>query len=164
MLRVEASVEIARSPEVILDWISDLERYKRADRKIASVELQEPGRVRYRGRLRGLPTPVDEQTVHHEPGRSLRFRGARRWTRHLLDFEGSFTCQPTDRGTTVVHDEQFGFKPAPVRWLAEWWLGAWLQDDIEAEMLRLKKLVEAETPTGPPATTPRRTSSIGTRG
>jgi hypothetical protein len=145
MLRTQASVEIARSPEVILEWISDLERYQRADHKIASVRFQAPGRVRYRGRLRGLPTPVDEQTVLHEPGRSLRFRGAPRWTRHLLDFEGGFTCESTDDGTIVVHDEQFEFKPAPVRWLAEWWLGTWLQHDIEAEMLRLKELVEAET-------------------
>lgn len=145
MLRIEASVQIARPPQVILDWISDLDRYRRADRKITSVRLQEPGRVRYRGRLRGLPTPLDEQTVHLEPGHSLRFRGAPRWTRRLLDFDGGFTCDSAGGGTIVVHDEQFGFKPAPVRWLAEWWLGAWLQADIEAEVLRLKDLVEAET-------------------
>jgi len=144
MLRIEATVTIERPAGVVLDWISDLERYRRADRKITKVVLQEPGRVRYRGRLRGIPTPVDEQTVHRDDDRSLTFRGARRWTRWLLDFEGGFSCSPSPSGTVVVHREDFGFKPAPVRWLAEAWLGPWLQRDIDDEVQRLKELVEAE--------------------
>jgi hypothetical protein len=146
MLRIEATVDIDRPPNVILDWISDLERYRRADRKITHVVLQEPGRIRYRGRLRGLPTPVDEQTVHRDET-SLTFRGAPRWTRRLLDFEGGFRCSASGDGggTTVQHVEEFGFKPAPVRWIAEAWLGAWLQRDVESEVQRLKQLVEAET-------------------
>ncbi|HKY14792.1 MAG TPA: SRPBCC family protein [Microthrixaceae bacterium] len=145
MLRTEASVDIDRPAEVILEWILDLERYRRADRKITKVVLQEPGRVRYRGRLRGIPTPIDEQAVHHEPGRSLVFRGAPRWTRRVVDFEGGFHCTPIPGGTRVVHRECFGFKPAPVRWIAEAWLEPWLQRDVEAEVGRLKDLVETET-------------------
>lgn len=144
MLRTEATVTVDRPAGAVLDWIGDLERYRRADRKITKVVLQEPGRVRYRGRLRGLPTPVDEQTVHRDGDRSLTFRGARRWTRQLLDFEGGFRCSPSGAGTTVVHYEEFGFKPAPVRWLAEAWLRRWLQRDVEDEVQRLKWLVEAE--------------------
>jgi hypothetical protein len=145
MLTIEAAVDIDRPADVILDWLGDLERYRRVDRKITAVVLQEPGRVRYRGRLRGVPTPVDEQTVHLDPGRSLVFRGAPRWTRRLLDFEGGFRCTPTATGTRVVHTEAFAFKPTPVRWLAEAWLRSWLQRDVEAEMRRLKEIVEAET-------------------
>ena len=147
MLTVEATVVVERPPEAILEWISDLERYRRADTKIAKVLHQDPDRVRYRGRVRGLPTPSVENTVHREPGRSLTFRGAPdHWTRHVLDFEGSFHCEPAGTGaTTVVHRESFGFKPAPVRWLLEAWLGRWLQRDIDDEVQRLKRLVEAES-------------------
>jgi len=144
MLRIEATVTIDRPAGAVLDWISDLERYRRADHKITKVVLQEPGRVRYRGRLRGIPTPVDEQTVHRNDDRSLTFRGAHRWTRRLLDFEGGFHCSPSPSGTIVVHGEDFGFKPAPVRWLAEAWLGPWLHRDIEDKVQRLKELVGTE--------------------
>ena len=144
MLLAEATVVIDRPPEAILDWISDLERYRHADTKIGKVLEQRPDRVRYRGRLRGIPTLSDVNTVHLEPGRSLTFRGAPgRWTRRMLDFEASFTCEAGDDGTTVVHRESFGFKPAPVRWAIEAYLRRWLQADIEAEVARLKAQIEA---------------------
>lgn len=145
MMVVEATVSIDRPADVILDWVGNLDRYRRADRKIVEVVLQEPGRVRYRGRLRGLPTPVDEQTVHRDAGRSLVFRGAPHWTRALVDFEGGFFCSTSGAGTMVVHRESYRFKPAPIRWVAEWWLRSWLQRDIEDEVGRLKELVETET-------------------
>lgn len=146
MLIVEGSIEIDRTPDVILDWIGDLERYRRADRKIASVRSQSPGRVRYRGRLRGLPTPLDEQTIERT-GTSLVLRGAPRWTRRFLDFEGGFWCESSPRGATlVVHRESLGFKPAPLRWVAEAWLRRWMAADVLDEVARLKLLVEAETP------------------
>lgn len=147
MLQVEATVVIDRPAEVILEWISDLERYREADTKITKVLHQDPERVRYRGRLRGIPTPSDENVVTREPGRSLTFRGAPgRWTRWLLDFEGGFTCEAAPAGGTLVrHAESFRFKPAPARWVAEAYLRRWLQQDIEAEVGRLKALVERET-------------------
>lgn len=144
MLVVEAEVTVDRSPEEILEWVADLERYRRADTKITRVIHQGPDRVRYRGHLRGIPTPADENVVTLVPGRSLTFTGAPdRWTRRLLDFEGSFTCQPIAHGTRVVHRESFGFKPAPVRTIAEAWLGRWLQREIADEMERLKIQIEA---------------------
>ena len=144
MLEVHAEVTIDRSPDEILAWVSDLERYRQADTKITKVIRQDEDRVRYRGRLRGIPTPADENVVTRKPGRSLTFTGAPdRWTRRLLDFEGSFTCEPTASGTRVVHRESFGFKPAPVRVVAEAWLGRWLQQEIEDEMQRLRSQIES---------------------
>lgn len=149
MLVVEGSIEINRPPDVILDWISDLERYRRADHKIASVRSQNPGTVRYRGRLRGLPTPLDEQTVERKGDASLVLRGAPRWTRLFLDFEGGFWCESSPSGATLlIHRESLGFKPAPLRWVAEAWLRRWMAADIIDEVTRLKLLVEAETPEG----------------
>lgn len=143
MLQVKASVDIDRPPDVILDWISDLDRYQRADRKIARVLLQEAERVRYHGRLRGIPTPIDEQTVHRD-GSSPPFRGAPRWTRRLLDFEGGFQLTPSTSGGTTSRTSKCSTSSWPVRWLAEAWLRSWLQADIEQEMGRLKQFVEAE--------------------
>jgi hypothetical protein len=146
MLTVEGSVVVRRPPGAVLDWISDLERYRRADTKIGAVLRQDPDLVRYRGRVRRLPTPVMENTVHRDGDRSLAFRGSpRHWMRHVLDFEGTFTCEPVDGGTRVVHRESFGFKPAPARVLLEAWLRRWLQRDIEDEVVRLRELVEAES-------------------
>lgn len=144
MMLVEAEATVNRSPEEILEWVADLERYRQADTKITRVVHQGTDRVRYRGRLRGIPTPVDENVVTLDPGRSLTFTGAPgRWTRRLLDFEGSFACQPAADGTRVLHRESFGFKPAPVRMIAEAWLGRWLQREIDEEMQRLKIQIEA---------------------
>lgn len=144
MLRVEGTVIVHRSPEEVLEWVVDLERYRRADTKITKVIRQSDDRVIYRGRLRGIPTPADENLVQYERGKSLTFRGAPRWTRHVLDFEGSFHCHPVDGGTRLVHTEQLGFKPWPVRIAMEAWLRSWLEREIVDEMERIRQLVEKE--------------------
>lgn len=147
MLDVEATVVIDRPPAQIIEWISDLERYRSADTKITKVLHQDPGRVRYRGRLRGLPTPSDENLVEVVPDRSITFRGAPgRWTRRLLDFEGGFELEPEPGGgTRVRHHESLGFKPGPVRLVAEAYLRRWMERDIADEVVRLKTLIEAES-------------------
>ena len=144
MLEAEATVVVRRSPEEALTWIRDLEQYRRADTKITKVLRQTGDRVVYRGRLRGVPTPADENIVELVDGRSLTFRGAPRWTRRVLDFEGSFECRPVEGGTLLVHRERLGFKPWPVRLVIEAWLRSWLQRDIEEEMVRLGQLLDAE--------------------
>ena len=144
VLESMAEITIERSPEAILEWISDLDRYKAADTKVVKVLHQGDGRVRYRGRIRGVPTVAVENIVELDPGRALVFRGAPdHWTRHLLDFEASFVCTRVDGGTHVVHREAYGLKPAPIRILVEWWVRDWLQRDIEEEVVRLKRFVEA---------------------
>ncbi len=146
MLDIEATVVIDRPADVILEWISDLERYRAADTKITKVLHQDPERVRYRGRLRASRRratrtwwPASPRAVAHLPG------APGRWTRRLLDFEGGFTCEraPDGGGTLVRHAESFGFKPGPVRFVAEAYLRRWLQQDVEAEVGRLKALIEA---------------------
>ena len=145
MLVAEAAIVVRSRPEDILEWIADLDRYRRADTKITKVLRQSAELVAFRGRLRGVPTPADENVIQLEPGRSLTFLGAPRWTRRVLDFRGSFRCEPTQEGTLVTHREELGFKPWPLRVLAEWWLRDWMGADIVHEMERLRDLVEAAT-------------------
>lgn len=150
MIIGESSTIIARPANVILGWVLDLERYRQADTKIAAVlsplvlNGQGRGRVRYRGTLRGLPTPADWNDVTLEPDRRLTLIGSPGvWTRRVVDFAGSFECAPVAGGTRVVHRECFTFK-GPARQLIEAWLGAWLQQEVEAEVERLRMLIEAD--------------------
>jgi len=91
---------IEAEPRAVLEWILDLERYRQADPKVGPVKepvrLDEEGlgRVRYRGRLVGVPTPVDTQDVHLERWHRLTLTGAPGvWTRWFVDFEGTFECE-----------------------------------------------------------------------
>lgn len=151
MVHAEAEVVIERSPRQILQWVLDLDRYRQADRKITEV-IERPtldaagtGVARYRGRLRGIPTPVDTNRVTLHEWERLTFEGAPGvWTRRLVDFTGTFECTPHGDGATMLrHTETFRFHPPPVDRLAERLLGRWLQDEIDAEVQRLKELIEA---------------------
>jgi hypothetical protein len=159
MLRAEGTAVIRAEPREVLELVLDLDRYREADTKIGRVTLglaldeTGRGRVRYRGRLRGIVTPVDTQDVELVPWSTLTIRGAPGvWTRRTSDFEGTFSCEAVEGGTQVVHTEAFWFKPAPVRWIAEAYLRRWLDDQMASEMVRLKELVEAraDRPVPPP--------------
>lgn len=151
MVHAEAEVHIERSPEQILRWVLDLDRYKRADQKITKVidrpvlDASGNGVARYRGRLRGIPTPVDTNLVSLQEWGRLTFQGAPGvWTRRLVDFTGTFECTANGDGSTSLrHTETFHFHPAPVDWLARGFLGRWLQREIETEVRRLKELIES---------------------
>lgn len=153
MLSAEATVVIDRAPRQILEWVLDIDRYRQADTKIGLV-VEHPhldengrGRLRYRGRLRGLPTPVDTNEVRLDRWSGLTFTGAPEvWTRRLVGFEGTFRCEPVDGGTRVTHRETFDFHPALVRRLAEAFLGRWLPGQVAAEMDRVKEMIEAPAP------------------
>lgn len=143
----EATVTVAASPQEILDFVLDLERYRHADHKIGRVGAitrdGDQGTARFSGRLRGLPGPAGTYPFTLSANR-LRFgspiAGAARW---IVDFEGTFDCRPGPQGTIVTHREAFRFK-APWRWLAHPLLRDWLAADTAAEMGRLKTLLEAD--------------------
>ncbi|MFD3707526.1 SRPBCC family protein [Nocardia sp. NPDC058658] len=153
MIRAEASIHIDAGQREVLESVSDLELYRQADTKITKVlhppvvsEVMPHSRTRYRGRIRGIPTPPEWQSVELVPWRTLTFESeGGQWTNMLVHFIGGFVCEPQpDGGTTVLHFEQFTFK-GPARWIAEPTLRAWLQRDIEREVQDLKILIE----TGP---------------
>lgn len=152
-MRAETTITIDAEPQAILEFIADLRRYGEADHKIGtvheapSVSASSPtSRARYRGRLRGLPTPPEWQQVVLEPWTRLTLRSEPdQWTNRIAVFEGGFHCEPQGPGRThVTHYEEFRFNRA-LRPLAEAFLGAWLRADIEDEMHRLKELIEETT-------------------
>ncbi len=142
-LTTTGTVIVRATPQEVLEFVCDLDRYRQVDTKIVRViercDLTDSdyGTARYRGRLRGVPSPVDSNDVHLMRWSRVDFTGSSSsWVRRLVDFHGSFVCEPVDSGTSVTHSEQFGFH-RPGRWLMEPWLRSWLDDDLADELKRL---------------------------
>jgi hypothetical protein len=61
---------VAATPTEVAAFVLDLERYRRADHKIARVRSlvgdDTAGEVVFTGRLRGLPTPADPPALHRQ--------------------------------------------------------------------------------------------------
>lgn len=151
----EATQVVRATPEEVMSFVLDLERYRQADHKIGRVGKVErtgnSGFVQFSGRVRGLPGPsgtypftiADTRLVFGSP-----VAGLARW---MLEFEGSFECQRVDGGTKVTHREEFRFKH-PWRLLARLLLGRWLATDTAREMVRLKGLLEVGPGSAPSPT------------
>ncbi len=144
MIVGEASATVVVPPREVFEFVLDLDRYRLADHKIGRVGAVnrngDRGTVTFSGRIRGLPGPSGTYPFALTPSR-LEFgsaiAGAARW---FLDFEGTFDCAVTDRGTVVTHREVFDFK-RPWRWVLEPLLRRWLESDVGEEMVRFKELV-----------------------
>lgn len=145
MLAATSTIEIpGASPQEVLEYVLDLNRYKDADKKIVKVGAMtgpdESGRgsVKLSGKLRYGPAAPDVHDFVLERWTRLTFTGApRKPGRLLFDFIGSFACQPTVSGTTVTHAYEFTFR-RPFRWLEGLHEG-WLQSELEAEMERVRE-------------------------
>lgn len=147
MIYGEATTTINRPAKDILEFVLDLDRYRQADHKFHRIRYVERennhGHAKYSARLRGIPTPTEIQDWTLDPYRRLDFKSRPSlWPGMIARFEGFFECDETADGTLVRHREAFKFRP-PFSWLANPFLRSWLQRDIEAEVLRLKALLEA---------------------
>lgn len=140
MIYGEASTTVAAPPAQVLDLICDLERYKQADtkiRKVLSVDVAgDHIVVRFRSRLRGLPTPAVRQRVVRTGNERVDITSVPSWQDRLVSFRGSVVCSPAAGGTHIVHREEFhphGF----LRPLVDRFLRAWLAADVADEVERL---------------------------
>jgi len=147
MIAGEGTELIRRPAKDVYEFVLDLERYKQADLKIATVHSStwdgDHGEVRYSGRFRGLVTPAVRQTVTVEPHRRIDVRSIPGTFAHSMSrFHGTFTLEDQGDGTTrVFHREELEFTPL-LAWLVEPLLGDWLQRDTPEEMSRMKALLE----------------------
>jgi len=143
-MTAEATVEIAATPQAVLEFVLDLERYKEVDPKfVRVVSVDGPdkagrGSAKIWGRMRGLPPMPDRQDFVIERWKRVTFTGASRQpARMIFDFTGTFDCEPSESGTTVTHAYEFRFK-GPFR-LVERVLAVWLQREIEIEVQELAR-------------------------
>ncbi|MGH9891560.1 MAG: hypothetical protein ACREA0_06175, partial [bacterium] len=98
------------------------------------------GEVKHFGRLLGVPTPPVALRFRLVPNSRLDFESAKTpWP--LRRFEGYFTCEAAEGGTRVVHEECFFFGPLSGR-VFRLVFGRWLARDTNAEVLRMKSLIE----------------------
>ena len=146
MIYGEASTTVAATPSQVLDLICDLERYRAADTKIHKVlDTTVDGNgtmVRFRSRLRGVPTPPVRQWVVRIGDERVDITSVPGWQDRLVSFRGSVVCTPTAAGTQVVHREEF-HPHGPLRPIFERFLGAWLARDITNEVERLRQLLDS---------------------
>jgi hypothetical protein len=141
----EGTAIIGCSPQQVLEFVLDVERYRLADRKIGRVHWVRRdgshGQVKHNGRLLGVATPPIVLAFTLTPWSRLDFQiVAAPWP--LRGFQGLFTCEQTAHGTQVVHRECFTLHPlaAPLDPL----FSAWLARDTPREVRRIKQLLERD--------------------
>jgi hypothetical protein len=143
MIAGQATATVAASPDEVLDFFCDPERYRHADTKIRRVLAVTPDGddliVRFRSRLRGLPAPAVSQRVHRTPGR-VDVSDVACWQNRFVTFTAFAPCQPTAEGTQVTHREEFHFH-GPLRPLLERYLGTWIASDVQDEVGRLRDIL-----------------------
>jgi hypothetical protein len=147
MIEAVGDVVIRRPSEAIIAFVTDLEQYKRADHKIGRVLATsregDAFLMRHDGTLRGIPGPAVSLRLTVEGRSRVRYEAVPTFpSRLLLTFDGGFELTDVEGGTRVVHTERFRFR-APVRWVAEPFLRAWLANDVREEMARMKMILEA---------------------
>jgi hypothetical protein len=146
-LAVSSTAPISATPQRVLEFVLDLDRYRQADHKITRVssvtgpDEHGVGSVRLWGRLPGLPPAPDRQNFTLEKWKRLTFVGApRQLGRLIFDFVGTFDCVPIDDTVTqVTHAYEFEFR-RPFRWL-ERRMSAQLAVEVDEEVERLAELL-----------------------
>jgi len=138
-LEASAAVDIEASPREVLEFVLDLKRYRQVDGKIRWVgsvvgpDDDGHGTANVWGKLRWTPPTPDRYDLKLRRWDSLVFTGARRHpSRLILDFTGTFICEPTSSGTRLTHSYRFEFK-GPFKVL-ERPHRQWLQHELEVEV------------------------------
>ncbi len=143
----EGTTIIKRDCKDVLEFVLDVNQYRRADLKVGRVHWirrdGNTGLVRHGGRFMGLPAPPATLSFKLTPYSRLDFRGEEMpWP--LRGFDGFFTCDPTPEGTRVTHRECFLLGPI-IGPAIKALLGGWLASDTAAEVERIKGILEGSS-------------------
>lgn len=146
-LHAEATRVVSATPQEVLEFVLDLERYREADTKIGKViqpiVLDEDGlgQAAYWGRMRGTPPAPDRNIVRLTRWSELTFTGApRQPARLVFAFTGRFACVEVEEGCRLTHGYEMTFR-RPFRWIYEPLLRAWLQSELDDEVDRVVKIL-----------------------
>ena len=137
MIEARSTQVIQASPDEILEFVMDIERYARIDAKIRPVLWsRRNGNVTEfacRSRVGGVPGPKVVQQMRLTPGRRIDIALAadpkNRLARAMGHFEASFECTPVSGGTQVNRILRFRLK-----WPTSWILGPLLRRRLPAEV------------------------------
>ncbi|TPQ16453.1 SRPBCC family protein [Streptomyces sporangiiformans] len=151
MLTVEVTETFPCTPDELLDFVMDVERYALVDRKLRPVLwTRRDGNLlefAFRPRLAGLPAPRTVARARLTPGHRIDIAlappPANRLTRLASDFDARFVCTPVENGTRLVRTLNFRFRP-PLRWLAEPLLRRPLTADVQEEVRLAKEYIQRQ--------------------
>jgi hypothetical protein len=149
MLTVEVSETIACTPEELLEFVMDTERYAEVDRKIRPLRwVRREGNLTEfccRARIAGLRTPLSVTQLRLTPGERIDIglapAPANRLVRLLSGFEASFVCTPEEGGTRLVRTLGFRFRPG-LHLIAEPLLRKRLTAEVQEEVHLAKAYLE----------------------
>lgn len=149
MLTVQAVTTIACTPDELLEFVMDVERYATVDSKIRPIRwVRREGDVTefgFRPRFLGLPGPTTVSRMRLTPGQRIDVvlpgRPHNRTTRLLSDFDASFVCTPVEGGTHLVRTLNYRFR-APLKWVVEPALRGYLAADVRNEVALAKDHLE----------------------
>lgn len=147
MIVATASETISCTPDEMLEFVMDIERYQEVDTKIRPITWsRRTGNLTEftcRPKLGGLriPGPQPLQHVRLTPGTRVEISLAPSvWTK-LASFNASFECTPVNGGTRVDRRLTFTFSPA-LRWFFEPFLRRRLPAEVRDELRRAKHHLE----------------------
>lgn len=148
MLTATAQETVKCSPDEILEFVMDIERYQLIDDKIRPVlwARRDGERVEFacRPKLGGIRIPgaAVVQWVQLTPSRRIDIGLVPSiWTR-LADFHATFEVTAVEGGTLVDRRLTFSFSPA-LRWLLQPVLAKRLPGEVQDELRRAKDYLES---------------------
>jgi hypothetical protein len=140
MLTAHAKTKVHASPEVVYEFLMDVEHFPSYDEKAVRLEYLDRERdiVRISGVFGIFPYQADFK-VTREPGKGYQtelISGPLEYAR------GQFWVHPLPEGCELTHIEQFRFH-GPFSWLLEQLLQSYVQGTVEREVAEVKRQVEA---------------------
>jgi hypothetical protein len=149
MVSVQVAETIRCTPDELLEFVMDIERYAEVDRKIQPIRWsrREGNLLEFacRPKLAGLRQPTVVQQVRLTPGEridiTLSPRPHNRLAHAMASFDAHFEATATEGGTRVVRTLNFRFTPA-VRWLLEPLLRRRLPAEVRDEISLAKRHLE----------------------
>ncbi|SFQ02693.1 Polyketide cyclase / dehydrase and lipid transport [Amycolatopsis arida] len=144
---------IRSTPEAVLEFVMDIERYQEIDEKIRPVLWsRREGHLTefaFRPRLAGLLGPKVVSQERLTPGRRVDIQLApaphNRLARALTHYEASFECVPVAGGTEVIRSERFRVNRG-FRWLLEPFLKRTMPGLVREELRLAKRKLEESQP------------------
>jgi hypothetical protein len=128
----------------VIDFVLDIEQYRRVDHKIGRVVRTEmidgDHVVTFMTALRGLPAKA-RQRMHVVGTARIEVSPMPSWQDKLVSFRGLFELTPVEGGTEVRHAYHFDFRP-PMKWIVEPYIRGWLARGIETEVSDIKLVLE----------------------
>lgn len=149
MVTVEVQETIGCTPDEMLEFVMDIERYAQVDTKIAPVRWsRRDGDVvefACRPTLAGIRQPTVVQQVRLTPGRRIDITLSppprNRLAHATAAFTASFVCDPVPGGTHVTRTLTFAVCPV-LRWALEPLLRSKLPAEVRAEIAAAKLHLE----------------------